>query len=274
MHLVCCGAGYPILFIHGMPTSGQLWNGVIKRLCGSYRCFAVDLPGMGNTPHLPYDADYLRHLAEHIDEIRIQNKIDRWHVVGHDAGSVVAVHYAYYFQEHVACMALLSPALFPELKPYFLLEALRKPILGEMLAPLIGPIFWKIAMQRAVVGTEHGHQLLGDFYRPFSGFAGPWQFMRILRWGKPALVLAEVPNFLPTLRMPTLIFHGSHDPAIPEEFARRASKLIPNANMVTVESGHFIPLSQPESVAMQLAGFFDCNSMTPGGEFRSEPVSV
>ena len=261
MHLVCCGSGDPILFIHGMPTSGRLWNGIIKRLCGSYKCFAVDLPGMGETPRLPYGADYLRQLAEQIDEIRIQNKIDRWHVVGHDAGSAVAVHYAYYFQEHVACLALLSPALFPELKPFFLLEALRKPILGEMLAPLVGLIFWKIAMQRALSDTEQGHQLIGDFSRPFSGFAGPWQFMKILRWGKPALVLAEVPNFLPALKMPTLIFHGSQDPAIPEEFARRASELIPNSSMVTLESGHFIPLNQPESVATQLTGFFDHHSL-------------
>jgi pimeloyl-ACP methyl ester carboxylesterase len=274
MHLVCCGSGEPILFIHGMPTSGRLWDGIIRQLCGTYKCFAVDLPGMGNTPRLPYDADYLRGLAEQIDEIRIENKIERWHVVGHDAGSVVAVHYAYYFQEHVACMALLSPAMFPELKPYFLLEALRKPILGELLAPLIGPIFWKIAMKRALADTEQGHQLAGDFYKPFSGFGGPWQFMRILRWGKPALVLANVPVFLPTLRMPTLVFHGSRDPAIPEAFARRASELIPNATMVTVESGHFIPLNLPEPVATRLADFFNHHAVTHGGEFCGEPVSA
>jgi pimeloyl-ACP methyl ester carboxylesterase len=98
MHLVCCGSGDPILFIHGMPTSGRLWNGIIQRLCGRYRCFAVDLPGMGETPRRSYEPDYLRKLAEQLDEIRIENGIDKWHVVGHDAGSAVAVHYAHYFQ--------------------------------------------------------------------------------------------------------------------------------------------------------------------------------
>jgi pimeloyl-ACP methyl ester carboxylesterase len=256
MHLVRCGSGDPILFIHGMPTSGRLWNGIIQRLCGSYTCFAVDLPGLGETPRVRYDANYMRNLAEKIDQIRIENKIEKWHVVGHDAGSVVAVHYAYYFQQHVDCMALLSPALFPELKPFYLLEALRKPILGEVLAPLIGHIFWKIAMQRALSGTEQGGEMIGDFYKPFSGFGGPWAFMRVLRWGKPALVLADVPGFLPTLLMPTLIFHGSQDVAIPEAFARRASELMPNASMVTLDSGHFIPLNQPEPVATRLTGFF------------------
>jgi len=264
MHFVSCGSGVPVLFIHGMPTSSCLWKGVIQRLCGSFRCFAVDLPGMGETPGRPYDPDFLRHFAEQIDRIRIENDIEKWHVVGHDAGSAVAVHYARYFPQHVGCLALLSPALFPELKPFFLLEALRKPVLGELLAPLIGQIFWKIAMRRALGTSEHAGRILEDFHRPFSGFAGPWDFMRILRWGKPSSVLADVPRFLPSLTMPTLIFHGAHDPAIPEAFARRASELIPNATMVTLESGHFIPLNQPEPVATRLAGFFGNHSYIRG----------
>ena len=261
MHLTRYGSGDPILFIHGMPTSGRLWRSIIERLCGRFTCFAIDLPGLGNSPHEPYDPDFLRHFAEQIDRIRIANKIDKWHVVGHDAGSVVAVHYARYFPEHVACMALLSPAQFPELKPFYLLEALRKPILGELLAPFIGLIFWKIAMHRAISGVEYGDQAVGDFYKPFSGFSGSWAFMRVLRWGKPAQVLADVPGFLPKLSMPTLIFHGAQDIAIPEAFARRASELMPNASLVTLQSGHFIPLSQPEPVAIGLAGFFDSHAL-------------
>jgi len=247
-----------------MPTSGRLWKGIIERLCGRYACFAVDLPGLGNSPREPYDADFLRHFAEEIDRIRIENKIEKWHVVGHDAGAVVAVHYARYFPERVACMALLSPALFPELKPFYLLEALRKPVLGELLAPLIGPIFWKVAMQWAVSGVDQGDQALKDFHRPFSGFSGSWAFMRVLRWGDPAAILREVPEFLPKLLMPTLIFHGAQDVAIPEAFARRASTLMPNASLVTLDSGHFIPLQQPEPVATGLAGFFDLHTPISG----------
>ena len=83
--------------------------------------------------------------------------------------------------------------------------------------------------------------------------------------GKPASVLANVPDFLPTLLMPTLIFHGSQDVAIPEAFAQRASDLIPNSSMVTIESGHFIPLNQPEPVATQLADFFHHHSVAQAG---------
>ncbi|WP_158752264.1 alpha/beta fold hydrolase [Acidobacterium sp. S8] len=260
MYLTRCGSGEPILFIHGMPTNGRLWNKIIERLCGRYTCFTVDLPGLGKTPRAQYGPEYLRKLAEQIEALRLQNGIVKWHVVGHDAGSAVAVHYAHFFQPQVDCMVLLSPALFPELEPYFLIEPLRTPVLGEVLAPVVQALFWKIAMRRAIGDEPSGAEMVNEFHAPFTGPAGPWRFMKLMRWGKPSQLLAQVPAFLPQLLMPTLIFQGSHDAAIPESFARRAASLLPNAGMVMLDSGHFIPLHQPESVASSLVRFFETRS--------------
>lgn len=264
MHIVCRGSGDPVLFIHGMPTNSRLWHGVIERLCERYTCFAIDLPGLGKTPRMKYGPDYLRRLADRIEELREKNGVARWHVVGHDAGSAVAVHYAHYFQDRVDRMALLSPALFPELRPYSLIEPLRKRIVGEVLAPLIQAVFWKVAMRRALSEHEECDAIVEDFCAPFSGFMGPWQFMSFMRWGEPAELLANVPDFLPQLLMPTMVFYGSRDAAIPEAFARRASSLMPNASMVTLDSGHFLPLQRPDSIANHLSEFFCAQSATSG----------
>lgn len=263
MHCEHCGTGDAILFIHGMPTSGRLWQGITNRLQERYTCFTIDLPGLGKSPQADYGPDYLRQLAARIDAIRMAKGIRRWHVVGHDAGSIVAVHYAHYYPQHVDCMALLAPALFPELRPYFLFEPLRKPVVGELLAPLIRLLFWKVAMQRAA-GDDDGGRTVADFYQPFSGAAGPWKFMKVLRWGNPADLLAKVPDFLPYLQTPTLIFHGAQDAAIPEVFARRASALLPDARLIILESGHFIPLRQPDIVAASLAQFFSSRTAHAG----------
>lgn len=258
MHLLCRGSGYPVLFIHGMPTSNQLWRGVIERLCGHFTCLAIDLPGLGNTPSEPYSSNYLEMLANRIEALRIEKKIEKWHVVGHDAGSAVAVRYALTFQERVGQLALLSPALFPELKPYFLLELLRKPIIGELLAPPVSSIFWNIAMRRATRNEEEiiVDPVFNSFRRPFLGVEGSWRFMRVMRWGKPAEVLGDIPACLPHLLVPTVIFWGLRDPAIPQAFARRALTLIPNSTLVEVDSGHFIPLNRPAFVASKLLHFF------------------
>ena len=190
--------------------------------------------------------------------IRVENGIDKWHVVGHDAGSAIAVHYAYRFQEHVDRLALLSPAMFPELKPFHLFRILRQPVIGELLAPAVNAIFWNIAMRYAVQSQQAKlDDVVEDFHAPFSGPLGAWRLMSILRFGDPAEVLASIPAMLPQLLIPTIIFQGSRDPAIPESFARRASALIPQSKVVMVDSGHFIPLNNPEVVAAELLRFFD-----------------
>ena len=259
MHCIHKGKGEAILFIHGMPTNRTLWDGIIHRLSTHFQCFAVDLPGMGNTPFTPYSRDYLHRMADRIELLRIQHGIRKWHVVGHDAGSAIAVEYAGRFPKHVGCLALLSPAIFPDLKPFFLLNPLRKPFLGEMLAPLLHFVFWKVAMRRALAGGSR--DTFKAIYKPFSGPTGAWQLMRLVRWGKPEEVLRDIPVVLSTLSMPTLLFHGSRD-VLPAAFAERAATLIRHSSVVTLDSGHFLPIDRPEDVAVSLQRFFAANRAT------------
>ena len=257
MHCTARGSGEAILFIHGMPTNRLLWNGIIQQLSDCHKCFAIDLPGLGKTPRIPYGPAYLDALVEQIELLRVQHGIQKWHVVGHDAGSAVGAHYAGRFPGRVTCLALLSPAIFPDLKPYYLLNVLRKQLVGEMLAPLVHFVFWRVAMRRAL-GQEANRALFREFYEPFAGPTGAWQLMRLVRWGKPEDLLGAMPAILARLPMPTLIFHGSRD-VLPATFAERAISLIPRSSMVTLDAGHFIPLDQPILVAARLRGFFQEN---------------
>jgi pimeloyl-ACP methyl ester carboxylesterase len=264
MYLCTRGSGYPVLFIHGMPTSGELWTRIIDKLRDRFTCLAVDLPGLGNTPKVAYGPKQLETLAERIEQIRVARGIEKWHVVGHDAGAAVAVHYAHKYQAHVDHLALLSPAVFPELKPFYLFRVLRTPVLGELLAPVVSAIFWKIAMRYALEQQRSElNTVVRDFHKPFSGPWGAWRLMSVLRWGNPAEVLAEVPGMLPQLLVPTLIFQGSRDTAVPRGFAQRACELIPQSRCVVVDSGHFIPLNNPEVVAAELDRFFEAGASAP-----------
>lgn len=254
MHCSSRGKGEAILFIHGIPTNGTLWNGVIRQLSSRYRCLTIDLPGMGRTPAARYGAGCLDRLAGQIEALRVQHKIWRWHVVGHDAGSAVAAHYAGHFSKRVSSLSLLSPAMFPDLKPYYLLNTLRKPVVGEILAPLVQALFWDVAMRRALVGDTRG-QLLHTFRQPFTGHAGPWEFMRLIRWGTPEVVLGSMPATLAGLCVPTLVFHASND-ILPIDFAERAVALIAGSRMITLASGHFSPLEKPSEIAAHLHDFF------------------
>ena len=257
MYLLSRGSGYPVLFIHGVPTSSHLWNGVIDRLHGQFTCLAVDLPGLGRSPKIPYTTKHLELLADKIEEIRIQKGFEKWHVVGHDAGSAVAIHYAHRFPEHVDHLVLLSPAVFPELKPFPIFRLLRVPVLGELLAPLVSLVFWRLAMKLAVEKRRsETRRAIDDFRAPFVGFRGAWRMMSVLRFGDPAKILADIPEILPQLSAPTLICHGASDRAIPHLFAQRTVALIPKSRLVILDSGHYLPLNRPEALAYELRQFF------------------
>jgi haloalkane dehalogenase len=260
MFLLSRGTGEPILFLHGIPTSCQLWSGVIERMAGQFTCLAVDLPGLGRTARRNRGFGEISELVAAIETIRIRNKVDKWHIVGHDAGCAIAVHYAHEHREHVSRLALLTPSIFPDLEPFFLFEMLRKPLLGEMIAPAINLIFWKLVMRRVHDGDRALDAMIEDFHAPFAGPLGAWRLMSLLRWGCPTDVLASIPALLPELRMPTLIMHGSKDPAVPECFATRASQLIPNSEKVLLDSGHFLPMNEPELIASRLSRFLHSGS--------------
>ncbi len=47
MNYLEAGSGAPILFLHGNPTSSELWRNVMPWLINDGRCLALDLIGMG-----------------------------------------------------------------------------------------------------------------------------------------------------------------------------------------------------------------------------------
>jgi pimeloyl-ACP methyl ester carboxylesterase len=229
----------------------------MERLSSQFHCIAVDLPGLGRSAPAPHGFRDLAALAASLNDIRIECKIDKWHVVGHDAGCAIAVHYAHRFQNHVGRLALLSPSMFPDLKPFYLFEVLRRPVIGELMAPLVNLLFWNVAMRWAMAGNQDRYKMARDFQTPFLGLRGSWRLMSLLRWGDPAELLASIPAFLPGILAPTLIFHGSRDPAVPEAFARRASDLIPDSELLFLNCGHFLPLHEPNGIAQELSRFFN-----------------
>ncbi len=259
------GKGEAVLFVHGMPTNGRLWDGVVRDLSRHFRCFVIDLPGMGGTPFLPYTPSYFAEVSAQIEQLRMRHRVQRWHVVGHDGGCAIAVHYAHQFPKRLGCLALLSPAMFPDLEPFFLLELLRKPIIGEVAAPIIHALFWQIAMRRAIPNMSNASQR-SSFYETFSGASGPWKLMRLVRWGQPATVFQNFPSILRRLDCPTLVIHGSRD-ILPDSFAGRAAELIANSQLLEMDSGHFIPIERAVEVSQNLVAYF----RSQGAETATNP---
>ena len=92
------GAGDPILFLHGNPTSSYLWRNIIPHVQHLGRCIAPDMIGMGDSDPLsdsgPGKYTFLTHreyLFALFDELGIEDNVT---LVMHDWGSAVGFSWA------------------------------------------------------------------------------------------------------------------------------------------------------------------------------------
>jgi haloalkane dehalogenase len=79
MHYVEAGAGQPVVFLHGNPTSSYLWRDVLPAVHRrGRRLIAVDLIGMGASgkPTIGYRlTDHIDHLAALLDAMALNDVI-------------------------------------------------------------------------------------------------------------------------------------------------------------------------------------------------------
>jgi pimeloyl-ACP methyl ester carboxylesterase len=252
------GSGPAVLLLHGIPTSGRLWDYVVPLLKRRYTCVVVDLPGAGESPPLADGSLDPARYAQELEALRRHLEIPAWHVVGHDAGAAIAVHYAAQFGDRLNALVLCSPPIFPEFKIPWPFRLLRLPLLGECLAPLMELLIWQIGMPSTITRRDpSAAQIIAAFHRPYAGYRGMRRFLRMLRWGDPAQVLAKTAGLLPQISAPTLLIQGKADGAIPISFAARAAALIPGAELHMMECGHFLSLNCPDAFGERVLQFLD-----------------
>src|SRR5579872_3541102 len=84
------GAGEPVVFLHGFPTSGHLWAEVVPLMPAGHRVVVIDLLGYGRSDR-PLDravdvAGHAGRVIELLDELRIDSAC----IVGHGIGGGIA----------------------------------------------------------------------------------------------------------------------------------------------------------------------------------------
>jgi len=258
MKYVVQGTGPAVLLLHGIPTSGRLWDYVVPVLKCRYTCVVVDLPGAGESPPLADGSLDPARYAQELEALRRHLDIPAWHVVGHDAGAAIAVHYAARFGDRLNALVLCSPPIFPEFKIPWFFRIMRPPLLGECLAPLMEVLIWQFGMPSTITRRDpSAAQIIAAFHRPYAGYWGMRRFLRVLRWGDPAQVLAQTASLLPQISAPTLLIQGKADGAIPLSFATRAAAIIPGAQLHLMECGHFLSLNCPDAFGERLLQFLD-----------------
>jgi haloalkane dehalogenase len=113
------GDGEPVVLMHGLPSSSFLYRKVIPELAArGLRALSFDLPGLGFADR-PADFDYTftglgRFAVAAVEALRL----DRFHLVVHDAGGPVGFELAATIPDRVRSLTLLNTVVDIDTVPF------------------------------------------------------------------------------------------------------------------------------------------------------------
>lgn len=111
---VDAGAGDPVVFLHGNPTSSYLWRNVIPHVEPRARCLSPDLVGMGESGAAPDGSyrftDHARYLDAFFEALGLTENVT---LVGHDWGGALGFYWAYRNPEKVRAIAYMETIVSP-----------------------------------------------------------------------------------------------------------------------------------------------------------------
>lgn len=256
-HVQTMGSGPPLLLLHGTGASVHSWRGLMPLLAESHTVIAPDLPRHAFTTGHDAYAMSLPAMAREVSRLLDTLEARPAAIIGHSAGAAIALQLALdhaYQGPIIGLNAALRP--FPgALAQIF--PALAKTLFVNPLVPRIftGSIDLVGGAERFLWRSTHSR----------IDAAGLACYRTLLKHpGHAGGALAMMANWdLPTLRSrmgearnPVLLIHGTHDPAIPPDWARDAQGWLPDARLELLAGlGHLAHEEAPEAVQAQIAAF-------------------
>jgi haloalkane dehalogenase len=265
MSFVDVGAGDPIVFLHGNPTSSYLWRNVIPFVAGHGRCLAPDLIGMGQSGPSPGGAyrfaDHARYLDAWFAALGLARNVV---LVLHDWGSALGFHRARRFPEQVQAIAYMEAIVQPRRWEDFphgrdaMFRALRSDQ-GERLV-LDENFFVETVLPKSILRKLDAAAM--EAYRaPFAERARRLPTLVFPRElpiaGEPPDVVAAVEaygQFMAQSAVPKL-FVAAEPGALLVGRARDFCRTWPNQREVTVAGIHYLQEDSPAEIGAALCDF-------------------
>jgi pimeloyl-ACP methyl ester carboxylesterase len=266
LRVLDAGAGSPLLFLHGLSASNDIWEHAVGEFADGHRVIAPDLPGHGESakPDAPYTIDFYAGIVRTLGrELGVERAI----VVGNSLGGKIALELACWYPGFVRALVLVAPATeyARGLRPF-----------GRAIQALSRPAVMRLALERALEQTFYDRTIVGHVTRRRilqARLAAPDfpEFTRAVARSVGGVLAAERQP-LERITQPVLAIWGRDDRIIPLERSRRLLRAIPHAHLRVIERcGHIAPLEQPTAFNRLLAEFLAAHAAPGPSLSRPEP---
>jgi pimeloyl-ACP methyl ester carboxylesterase len=267
-----------LLFLHGFPESHRTWRHQIAELSPVFRCIAPDQRGYGGSSK-PQEVDAYApdKLIGDVFQLADALAVERFTVIGHDWGGVVAWGAAMLSQGTRVERAVIANAPHPALFQKRLWCDREQRAASQYIRVFRDPAMDEVVEDYGLAGVlakAFGATALADGLEPGErdSLLVAWQDRRaafaMLNWYRASPL--EVPAMdeplrtptgwreaaLPRLSISTLVLWGMDDAALPPSNLEGLDALVEDLTIERLpDVGHFTPRQAPEAVNAALKAF-------------------
>ena len=250
------GAATPVVLVHDVLQSHLAFSSVVPLLARRGRCFALDLPGAGESekPSAARFAYSVSALADVVVDLVASMRLGRVAIVGHGVGAAIALACAAAHPAVVTKLVLVAPVVY---------EGAIGPLDRLARIPLLGPVAIKQLVGFSEFRRYFASYVFADdaavavdriraHFECFSSPAGREATLATLRATADRRSTVAI---LPRVRQETLVVAGRLDRLVPLADGRRLARELASARLVALDAGHSPPEEVPEAFAKVVGDF-------------------
>ncbi|GHA87059.1 alpha/beta fold hydrolase [Modicisalibacter luteus] len=238
----------PLVVLHGLFGSADNWRSHVKQWQEQRRVIAVDLRNHGRSPHASA-MDYAS-MAEDVIALLDSLRIGRCDLLGHSMGGKVAISVARFAPERLASLVVadIAPVAYrhghdsifaamrrvEEGRPGSRKEA--DSLMAEHVETPATRMFLATNLVRGEEGVMHWRVGLDEIENAYSD------------------IVAE-PAGEGAFGGPTLVLRGSRSDYVTDDLLPYLRQVLPKAEVVTLEAGHWLHSETPEAFQSAVNGF-------------------
>jgi len=250
VHYEVYGRGKPVILLHGWLGSWGLWQETMSYLGSSYRTYALDFWGFGESGKKRHTYA-VQDFVSLVDQFMEQLGIARAPLVGHSMGGTVSLEVAIKYPKRVSQVVVAgSPIVGSSLAPLLKMAGIR-PI-AFMLFNMMGPFraFMKYFYSRQICTDPRFPEMMDrDLSRTTLE-----SFLRSIA----SLRRTDLRSSLNLVKIPALGFYGEKDRVVDPNQWQPMQRGIPQARIEHFPTaGHFMMLEEPSDFSQKLKNFLD-----------------
>jgi pimeloyl-ACP methyl ester carboxylesterase len=255
IHYQRTGNGPAVILVQGVGVIGTGWKPQVDGLRDRYSLITIDNRGIGESR-----ADgplTIEDMARDVIAVSDAEQVDRFHLVGHSMGGVIAQEVALTAKDRVASLGLLCTfakgSQGTMVAPSMLLTAIRSRVGTRAMRRRA---FVELVMPPSYLATVQLDPLSSDLAQLFGRDLAdsPPILMQQLR----AMGRYDASSRLPSLAgMPTVVVSAAHDGIARPAYGRQLAAAIPGARYVEFPgAGHAVTIQQADEINALLREHF------------------